>query len=757
MNLDHAAGEELLERYGRAWMAFDGDAWTDLFTEDVEYREDPFEPAIVGHNAVRAYLLEESERQQDVEFTVERHWVADPTVLAVWHASYVQRTDLARVRLAGFLTMEVADDGRIARFREWWHRRETPRARVAGGGCMAGDVSFDVVSDFDEQELRNALDQVRREVGQRYDFKGVTVDLTQAKDELVLVTDDEYRAAAVKDLIESKAIRRNLSLKIFDWGKVEPAGGNKVRQEIKLRRGLTEEIAKRITKLIRDEYPKVKSQIQGDAVRVSGKSKDELQRVIDAAARARRAGPAAVPELPLGQDVLPGSRFARVVMIAVIVIIVLGLVLSTVAYPPRLRMTDEVPRTTDPELEDGSAQDALAEAIEDVHEPRASGGRRPATQPGRGPVGRLVADALRTAGVRYAFTVPGESFLGLLDALGDAGIRVVATRHEGGAAFMAEAHGNLTGRPAACLGTRAVGSANLAIGIHTARQDSTPMFALVGQVERAHRGHEAFQEIDQVGTIGGLAKWAAEVSDPAEAATVLREALRQAMVGRPGPVLLSLPEDVLDQDVPDDAQVPAERPRVGATLRPRHRHGHRATRRCRAARHPRGRRGAARPNVDRPAALRRAPAGADHRRVASGRCHLERPPAVPGDGRTRGCADGPGAARASRRDARHRLPPERADLRGRHHPGSRDALGARRHRARLDRRTTPARPDGGSRRAHIPARRERTPHRQGGARRCARPHAPGEQRRRTARPGSKPPRSMPVPTTGTARACIRVA
>jgi uncharacterized protein YajQ (UPF0234 family) len=145
---------------------------------------------------------------------------------------------------------------------------------------LAGEASFDVVSDFDEQELRNALDQVRREVGQRYDFKGVTVDLTQAKDELVLVTDDEHRANAVKDLIESKAIRRNLSLKIFDWGKVEPAGGNKVRQAIKLRRGLPDDVAKRITKLIRDEFPKSKSQIQGDAVRVSGKSKDELQKVI---------------------------------------------------------------------------------------------------------------------------------------------------------------------------------------------------------------------------------------------------------------------------------------------------------------------------------------------------------------------------------------------------------------------------------------------------------------------------------------------
>jgi uncharacterized protein YajQ (UPF0234 family) len=145
---------------------------------------------------------------------------------------------------------------------------------------MAGDASFDVVSDFDEQELRNALDQVRREVQQRFDFKGVTVDLSQAKDELTLVTDDEYRAAAVKDLIESKAIRRNLSLKIFDWGKVEPVGGNKVRQTITLRRGLPDELAKKLTKMIRDEFPKVKSQIQGEAIRVSGKSKDELQKVI---------------------------------------------------------------------------------------------------------------------------------------------------------------------------------------------------------------------------------------------------------------------------------------------------------------------------------------------------------------------------------------------------------------------------------------------------------------------------------------------
>ena len=145
---------------------------------------------------------------------------------------------------------------------------------------MAGEVSFDVVSDFDRQELVNALDQVRREVGTRYDFKNVTVDLQLGKEEVTLVTDDEYRAAAVKDLVESKAIRRGLSLKIFDWGTVEPAGGSKVRQVIKLRRGLPEDLAKKITKLIRDDYPKCHAQIQGDAVRVSSKSKDELQKVI---------------------------------------------------------------------------------------------------------------------------------------------------------------------------------------------------------------------------------------------------------------------------------------------------------------------------------------------------------------------------------------------------------------------------------------------------------------------------------------------
>jgi len=145
---------------------------------------------------------------------------------------------------------------------------------------MAGEVSFDVVSDFDEQELRNALDQVRREVQQRYDFKGARVTLTQERTQLVLVTDDDFRARAVRELIESKAVRRSLSLKIFDWGTVEPAGGNTVRQVIGLRRGLTEDLARKLVKLIRDEFPKVQPRVQGDAIRVSSKSKDELQKVI---------------------------------------------------------------------------------------------------------------------------------------------------------------------------------------------------------------------------------------------------------------------------------------------------------------------------------------------------------------------------------------------------------------------------------------------------------------------------------------------
>ncbi|HET9521863.1 MAG TPA: thiamine pyrophosphate-dependent enzyme [Candidatus Limnocylindrales bacterium] len=177
-------------------------------------------------------------------------------------------------------------------------------------------------------------------------------------------------------------------------------------------------------------------------------------------------------------------------------------------------------------------------------------------------VGRFIADALRVVGVRYAFTVPGESFLGLLEGLDGAGIRVVAARHEGAAAFMAEAHGKLTGRPALCIGTRGVGAANLAIGIHTARQDSSPMFAVVGQVERHVAGREAFQEVDQVSTIGNLALHATEIRSTADVAAAVGNAIRAALSGRPGPVLLSVPEDLLDETIPAGTALDTARPTV---------------------------------------------------------------------------------------------------------------------------------------------------------------------------------------------------
>ena len=118
--IEYAAGGDLLERYKAAWESFDGDAWVDLFTEDAEYHEDPFGEPLVGHNALRAYLLASSETDRDVDITVERHWVSGQTVLAAWHASWIRRADGGVERSAGFLTAEVAPDGRISRLREWW-------------------------------------------------------------------------------------------------------------------------------------------------------------------------------------------------------------------------------------------------------------------------------------------------------------------------------------------------------------------------------------------------------------------------------------------------------------------------------------------------------------------------------------------------------------------------------------------------------------------------------------------------------------
>lgn len=142
------------------------------------------------------------------------------------------------------------------------------------------ESSFDVVSEFDQQELVNALDQVRRELATRYDLKSSKSSLELGKDEITLQTDDEYHATAIKDLVQTKAVRRGLSLKIFDWGKIEPAAGGTVRQHIGLKRGLTSEQAKELSKKIRDQFPKTKPSVQGDSVRVNAKSKDELQYVI---------------------------------------------------------------------------------------------------------------------------------------------------------------------------------------------------------------------------------------------------------------------------------------------------------------------------------------------------------------------------------------------------------------------------------------------------------------------------------------------
>ncbi len=145
---------------------------------------------------------------------------------------------------------------------------------------MAGDCSFDIVSQFDEQELVNALDQTRREVQTRYDLKDTKTEIAHGQDTITILTDSSLTLKNVRDILESKAIRRQLSLKIFKPGKEENASGGKVRQIIQLQQGLSPELAKEMSKYIRENFPKVRPQIQGDAIRVSAKSRDELQAVI---------------------------------------------------------------------------------------------------------------------------------------------------------------------------------------------------------------------------------------------------------------------------------------------------------------------------------------------------------------------------------------------------------------------------------------------------------------------------------------------
>jgi acetolactate synthase-1/2/3 large subunit len=166
--------------------------------------------------------------------------------------------------------------------------------------------------------------------------------------------------------------------------------------------------------------------------------------------------------------------------------------------------------------------------------------------------GRILVDQLLAHGVDNIFCVPGESYLAVLDALHDASIAVTVCRQEGGAAMMAEAAGKLTGRPGICFVTRGPGATNASPGLHIARQDSTPMILFVGQVERGMREREAFQELDYRAVFGSIAKWVTEIDDPARIPELVSRAFHVATSGRPGPVVIALPEDTLT----DEAAVP---------------------------------------------------------------------------------------------------------------------------------------------------------------------------------------------------------
>ncbi|MES0809744.1 thiamine pyrophosphate-binding protein [Roseibium sp. SCPC15] len=159
--------------------------------------------------------------------------------------------------------------------------------------------------------------------------------------------------------------------------------------------------------------------------------------------------------------------------------------------------------------------------------------------------GELLVEALERHGAERVFCVPGESYLAVLDALHDASIPVTVCRQEGGAAMMADAYGKLTGKPGICMVTRGPGATNASAGVHVAAQDSTPMILFIGQIERGMREREAFQEVDYRQMFGGIAKWVAEIDDADRVPEFISRAYHVATSGRPGPVVLALPEDML--------------------------------------------------------------------------------------------------------------------------------------------------------------------------------------------------------------------
>ncbi len=145
---------------------------------------------------------------------------------------------------------------------------------------MPAESTFDIVSDFDRQELVNAVDQARREVAMRYDLKDTNTEIVLSEKELTITTESEMHLTAARDLIQTKALRRNLSIKIFKFGPIQEVSGGRVCQVALLQRGIPEDVAKKLARLIRDHFPKVQPRIQGDALRVGSKSRDELQAVI---------------------------------------------------------------------------------------------------------------------------------------------------------------------------------------------------------------------------------------------------------------------------------------------------------------------------------------------------------------------------------------------------------------------------------------------------------------------------------------------
>ena len=163
--------------------------------------------------------------------------------------------------------------------------------------------------------------------------------------------------------------------------------------------------------------------------------------------------------------------------------------------------------------------------------------------------GEILIDQLSIYGVRDVFCVPGESYLAALDAFYGSDIKLTVCRHESTAAMMAEVVGKMTGRPGICFVTRGPGASNASGGIHIARQDSSPMIMFVGQVGRDMRDREAFQELDYRAVFGTMAKWATEIDDPARIPEIVSRAFYTACNGRPGPVVIALPEDMLTERI----------------------------------------------------------------------------------------------------------------------------------------------------------------------------------------------------------------